>query len=176
MKALAVAAGIVFWTLVLGIAWLAFFPGSESDGPVAVLQIEPITAPGAGKARRAPHPHLALRQRHPHRQARINRQAKTFRPPLQLSQSPQERKPPDLTWTFRLALGWPALRLSPNQAESLDPPKIRWRLRRRPHPLRQLRLPSNRPRLLHRKNRRQKKPSRSKQHSGMSPLSPTPIA
>jgi len=37
MKALAVAAGIVFWTLVLGIAWLAFFPGSESGGPVAVL-------------------------------------------------------------------------------------------------------------------------------------------
>lgn len=49
MKALAVAAGIVFWTLVLGIAWLAFFPGSESDGPVAVVQIEPITAPGAGE-------------------------------------------------------------------------------------------------------------------------------
>jgi len=49
MKALAVAAGIVFWTLVLGIAWLAFFPGSESGGPVAVLQIEPITAPGAGE-------------------------------------------------------------------------------------------------------------------------------
>src|SRR6188474_1006558 len=48
MKALAVAAGIVFWTLVLGIAWLAFFPGSESGGPVAVLQIEPTTAPGAG--------------------------------------------------------------------------------------------------------------------------------
>src|SRR6188472_3687893 len=54
MKALAVAAGIVFWTLVLGIAWLAFFPGSESDGPVAVLQIEPITAPGAGQGAEGP--------------------------------------------------------------------------------------------------------------------------
>jgi uncharacterized protein len=50
MKALAITAGIVFWTLVLGIAWLAFFPGSESSGPVAVLQIEPATAPGAGEA------------------------------------------------------------------------------------------------------------------------------
>src|SRR5262249_58848271 len=48
MKALAVTAGIVFWTLVLGIAWLAFFPGSESSGPVAVLQIEPATVPGPG--------------------------------------------------------------------------------------------------------------------------------
>jgi polysaccharide deacetylase 2 family uncharacterized protein YibQ len=45
MKALAVATGIVFWTLVLGIAWLAFFPGSDTGGPVAVLQIEPATAP-----------------------------------------------------------------------------------------------------------------------------------
>jgi uncharacterized protein len=50
MKALAVTAGIVFWTLVLGVAWLAFFPGSESSGPVAVLQIEPATAPGAGES------------------------------------------------------------------------------------------------------------------------------
>jgi uncharacterized protein len=44
MKALAVAAGIVFWTLVLGIAWLAFFPGSTGE-PLAILQIEPATAP-----------------------------------------------------------------------------------------------------------------------------------
>lgn len=54
MKALAVAAGIVFWTLVLGIAWLAFFPGSESGGPAAVLQIEPTTAPGAGEGAEGP--------------------------------------------------------------------------------------------------------------------------
>ena len=45
MKALTVATGIVFWTLVLGIAWLVFFPGSESGEPVAVLQIEPAAAP-----------------------------------------------------------------------------------------------------------------------------------
>ena len=45
MKALAVAAGIVFWTLVLGIAWLAFFPGSDSGEPVAILQIEPAALP-----------------------------------------------------------------------------------------------------------------------------------
>ncbi len=47
MKALAVAAGIVFWTLVLGTVWLAFFPGSDNGEPVAVLQIEPAPAPGA---------------------------------------------------------------------------------------------------------------------------------
>ena len=52
MKALVVAAGIVFWTLVLGIAWLAFFPGSDAGEPVAILQIEPGPAgdDGAGPA------------------------------------------------------------------------------------------------------------------------------
>jgi uncharacterized protein len=54
MKALAVAAGIVFWTLVLGTAWLAFFPGSDSGGPVAILQIQPATAPGADMPAAAP--------------------------------------------------------------------------------------------------------------------------
>ena len=54
MKALAVAAGIVFWTLVLGTAWLAFFPGSDSGGPVAILQIEPAPAPGADMPAGAP--------------------------------------------------------------------------------------------------------------------------
>ena len=48
MKALAVATGIVFWTLVLGTALLAFFPGSDAGEPVAILQIEPATAPGDG--------------------------------------------------------------------------------------------------------------------------------
>jgi uncharacterized protein len=52
MKALVVAAGIVFWTLVLGVAWLAFFPGSDSGEPVAILQIEPgpTADEGAGPA------------------------------------------------------------------------------------------------------------------------------
>ncbi|HET9273986.1 MAG TPA: divergent polysaccharide deacetylase family protein [Methyloceanibacter sp.] len=50
MKALAVATGIVFWTLVLGVAWLAFFPGSETGEPVAILQIEPATAPDASES------------------------------------------------------------------------------------------------------------------------------
>jgi uncharacterized protein len=45
MKALAIASGIVFWTLVLGGAYLAFFPGSSPE-PVVVLQIEPAAAPG----------------------------------------------------------------------------------------------------------------------------------
>ena len=45
MKALAVACGIVFWTLVLGAAFLYFFPGGDAE-PVAILQIEPATAPG----------------------------------------------------------------------------------------------------------------------------------
>ena len=47
MKALAVATGLVFWTLVIGIAVLAFFPGSDVGEPVAVLQIQPATAPDA---------------------------------------------------------------------------------------------------------------------------------
>ncbi|HEV7464334.1 MAG TPA: divergent polysaccharide deacetylase family protein [Methyloceanibacter sp.] len=47
MKALAVTAGIVFWTLVLGTAWLVFFPGSQSGEPVAILQIEPASDAGA---------------------------------------------------------------------------------------------------------------------------------
>ena len=55
MKALAVATGIVFWTLVIGIAVLAFFPGSDAGEPVAILQIEPSTAPGAA-APEAPAP------------------------------------------------------------------------------------------------------------------------
>jgi uncharacterized protein len=50
MKTLAVAAGIVFWTLVLGTAFLAFFPGSDAGEPVAILQIEPATVPGDGAA------------------------------------------------------------------------------------------------------------------------------
>ena len=52
MKALVVAAGIVFWTLVLGVAFLAFFPGSDTGGPVAILQIEPgpATDEGTGPA------------------------------------------------------------------------------------------------------------------------------
>jgi polysaccharide deacetylase 2 family uncharacterized protein YibQ len=52
MKALVVATGIVFWTLVLGVAFLAFFPGSDTGGPVAILQIEPgpATDEGAGPA------------------------------------------------------------------------------------------------------------------------------
>jgi polysaccharide deacetylase 2 family uncharacterized protein YibQ len=50
MKTLAVAAGIVFWTLVLGTAFLAFFPGSDAGQPVAILQIEPATVPGDGAA------------------------------------------------------------------------------------------------------------------------------
>jgi polysaccharide deacetylase 2 family uncharacterized protein YibQ len=40
MKALAVAAGIVFWTLVLGVAVLMFFPGGEEGEPVAVVEVD----------------------------------------------------------------------------------------------------------------------------------------
>ncbi len=50
MKALAVTAGIVFWTLVLGTAWLAFFPGSQSGEPIAILQIKPESALDAASA------------------------------------------------------------------------------------------------------------------------------
>jgi polysaccharide deacetylase 2 family uncharacterized protein YibQ len=57
MKALAVATGIVFWTLVLGVAFLAFFPGGDAGEPVAILQIDPATAPSDGAApQNAPQP------------------------------------------------------------------------------------------------------------------------
>lgn len=46
MKALAIAAGIVFWTLVIGVAVLVFFPGGNDGEPVATLQIDPAP-PGA---------------------------------------------------------------------------------------------------------------------------------
>jgi uncharacterized protein len=53
MKALAIAAGIVFWTLVLGVAVLVFFPGGNEGEPVAVLQIEP-SRPAAAPTAAAP--------------------------------------------------------------------------------------------------------------------------
>jgi len=47
MKALAIAAGIVFWTLVLAVVALMFFPGGNAGGPVAVLPVQsaPPAAP-----------------------------------------------------------------------------------------------------------------------------------
>ncbi len=50
MKALVAATGIVFWTLVLGIGWLALFPGSDAGEPVAILQIAPGDGTDAGAA------------------------------------------------------------------------------------------------------------------------------
>jgi hypothetical protein len=41
MKTLVIAATVVFWTLVLGTAWLAYIPGVKQLEPVAILQIEP---------------------------------------------------------------------------------------------------------------------------------------
>ncbi|MGH6735333.1 MAG: divergent polysaccharide deacetylase family protein [Methyloceanibacter sp.] len=58
MKALAIAAGIVFWTLVLGTAVLVFFPGGNAGEPVAVLQVEPAPPAAApATAPMAPPPH-----------------------------------------------------------------------------------------------------------------------
>lgn len=51
MKALAVAAGIVFWTLVLGVAVLMFFPAGEEGEPVAVLQVDGAPPAPAAPAR-----------------------------------------------------------------------------------------------------------------------------
>jgi len=45
MKALAVTASILLSVLVLGIGWLAVFPGSDVGEPVAVLQVQPAVAP-----------------------------------------------------------------------------------------------------------------------------------
>jgi polysaccharide deacetylase 2 family uncharacterized protein YibQ len=53
MRALGIACGIVFWTLVLGTAFLYFFPGGDAE-PVAILQIEPAPAPSPGGAPPAP--------------------------------------------------------------------------------------------------------------------------
>jgi polysaccharide deacetylase 2 family uncharacterized protein YibQ len=53
MKALGIACGIVFWTLVLGTAFLYFFPGGDGE-PVAILQIEPAPAPSPDGAAAAP--------------------------------------------------------------------------------------------------------------------------
>jgi polysaccharide deacetylase 2 family uncharacterized protein YibQ len=53
MRTLAIACGIVFWTLVLGTAFLAFFPGGDTE-PVAILQIEPAPAPAGPEAAGAP--------------------------------------------------------------------------------------------------------------------------
>jgi uncharacterized protein len=53
MKALAIACGIVFWTLVLGTAFLWFFPGGDGE-PVAILQIEPAPTPSPDGAAGAP--------------------------------------------------------------------------------------------------------------------------
>ena len=53
MKALAIACGIVFWTLVLGTAFLAFFPGGGGE-PAVILQIEPAPPPGGPEAAAAP--------------------------------------------------------------------------------------------------------------------------
>ena len=75
MKALAVATGFVFWTLVIGIAVLALFPGSDVGEPVAILQIEPAAAstpaaPGCWRHARRQHRssveegHEPARQRH----------------------------------------------------------------------------------------------------------------
>jgi hypothetical protein len=52
MRALAIGAGIVFWTLVLGVAVLVFFPGGNAGEPVAVLPIDsaPPAAPPKSKA------------------------------------------------------------------------------------------------------------------------------
>src|SRR5688572_28528170 len=64
MKALAVAAGIVFWTLVLGVAVLMFFPGGEKGEPVAVLQVDAAppapAAPSRGAAAVDPPPGFSV--------------------------------------------------------------------------------------------------------------------
>jgi polysaccharide deacetylase 2 family uncharacterized protein YibQ len=45
MKALAVTASILLSVLVLGLGWLAVFPGSDVGEPIADLQVQPAVAP-----------------------------------------------------------------------------------------------------------------------------------
>ncbi len=54
MKALAIAAGIVFWTLVLSVAVLLFLPGSDEGDPVATVAIQPAQPDGAPAPAAAP--------------------------------------------------------------------------------------------------------------------------
>jgi len=54
MKALAIAAGIVFWTLVLSVAVLLFLPGSDEGDPVATVAIQPAQPGGAPAPAAAP--------------------------------------------------------------------------------------------------------------------------
>ena len=49
MKALAIASGIVFWTLVLSVAVLLFLPGNDEGEPVATVAIQPAQ-PGSAPA------------------------------------------------------------------------------------------------------------------------------
>jgi len=42
MKAFAVVAGIVFWTLVIGVAVLMFLPGGDNGEPVAVIDVDAV--------------------------------------------------------------------------------------------------------------------------------------
>jgi polysaccharide deacetylase 2 family uncharacterized protein YibQ len=50
MKALAVTASILLLVLVLGLGWLAVFPGSDVGEPVAILQVQPAVAPAPSAA------------------------------------------------------------------------------------------------------------------------------
>ena len=49
MKALAIASGIVFWTLVLSVVVLLFLPGNDEGEPVATVAIQPAQ-PGSAPA------------------------------------------------------------------------------------------------------------------------------
>lgn len=63
MKALAIASGIVFWTLVLSVTVLLFLPGSDDGEPVATVAIQPAqpgSAPAPAAAPNAAAPAVTL--------------------------------------------------------------------------------------------------------------------
>ena len=142
MKLLAVATGLVFWTLVIGIAVLAFFPGSDVGDPVAVLQIQPAAAPDAAA---------------PESDSRASGEAAPAPPPSKAK------------WTFLLASAYPLRHRKPRSSRRLrdrcfrscrHSPRRPMMLRRRtilaskgPHPLP---LGRNRPRLKRRLLRRRR--------------------
>ena len=100
MKALAVATGLVFWTLVIGIAVLAFFPGSDVGEPVAVLQIQPATAPDAA----APESDSAT---------------EAPAPPERTPQSRRLQPKPKAKWTFLPASAYPLRHRKPRSSRRL---------------------------------------------------------
>jgi polysaccharide deacetylase 2 family uncharacterized protein YibQ len=83
MRALAIAAGIVFWTLALTVAVLVFFPGGNEGEPVAILEIESAPPSAAPPPKPAATPDMDLPPGFSVTGPRKPQQAPTLAPPGQ---------------------------------------------------------------------------------------------